>query len=499
MSLFSRAFTVTRILCFLMVVSPSAWVLGQQPSMQLVIEQYRQQYFELALDLLVTIDPSEPDYAYYHGLIHYQLFNFEQALPSLLQANQVRPNDAALLQALTDVYRADQQWSAAAGYAQRLVDVGEHQQGFFLLGKIERGRNNHAAALTHFIHAAEGENTRIAQQAALAAAEIHYRNENSDLARAIILEGISLNPDSFDAYSLRQLHQNVPLQETQKLHVSLGYRLEYDDNVALVPSIGQLPGSPVIISDESDVRHVLTADVTYHQPLGNGLVAFGEAHLAHNRQFELSLFDQTSINLVAGIGGSWNGLGWRLPVEYDLQRFDGSRFLTTWSVLPGIYYKPSDDWMLHLFARLGEIDDHQVISPIEDQGGNLSRLGIFVYGRLTDDLSLRGIVEAGDNNADGLNWQRNEARVYAYLEYAFNSRWTAGAGVQYQRLDFDNVNDVFQVRRDDDINEAFVSVAYQLDRHWELRAQASRVQQDSTIDVLSYNRNVFSLGLTWEY
>ncbi len=499
MNRFNSAYAATRLLWFLIVISLSLPVISQQSSMQQVIEQYQQQYFELALERLESVSPSEPDYAYYRGLIHYQLFDFGQALPWLMDAQQRRPTDKALLQALTDIYRANQQWQAAIGYAQQLVASGQPQLGHFLLGKIEHSQSRYDQALPHFMLAADGVDQRVAQQAALAAAEIHYQNGRSEQAQAIAQRGIQLNPDSFDAYSLSQLKHTAPVSESNNFSLSLGYRLEYDDNVALVPEFGQVPGAPVVVSGQADARQVLTADVSYYKSLGSGLLLFSEAHLAHNRQLDLNQFDQTSINLVAGIGGSWGRFGWRLPLEYDLQRFDGEKFLSSLSLLPGIYYRPTDQWLLHLFARLGDVDDQQINRPAEDQGGDLSRIGLFVYGKPTDKLTLRAIVEAGNNDADGVNWERDETRAYAYLEYQMNSRWTAGAGVQYQQLEFDNIHDVFLIRRDDEIKQAFVSLAYQFNNHWELRAQASRVEQESNIDTFSHDRNVLSLGMTWEY
>jgi hypothetical protein len=109
---------------------------------------------------------------------------------------------------------------------------------------------------------------------------------------------------------------------------------------------------------------------------------------------------------------------------------------------------------------------------------------------------LRVLFEAFHVDTRGRNWERDEYNLLVEASYSWSPRLNTGLGFQLTKRDFDNIHDVFLVRRHDEAYELFASVNYRLYKNWELNLQAARVNWDSNIDIYKYPRTVVALGLS---
>ena len=275
-----------------------------------------------------------------------------------------------------------------------------------------------------------------------------------------------------------------------------GYRLDYDDNVALYPDDEAFfPGN----ADEEDFRHVLFGDLWYRKGFGKNLRFFSELHASHSIHQDYSEYDLTRINVVAGLGGSYAHWGWRVPVEYTHDRFDGETYRDTWAATPGFYIHLPGGLQSHFYGRFREDDYDFSPSPSEDRSGETTGAGLLLVGALSDHWFVRIFGESDEIDADGRNWDRDEWRAYAQVEYSPTPAWTLGAGYGYQEAEFENIHDVFLQPREDETSKTFASLTYRFARRWLIRAQVTFVDQESTLPVYTYDRTVISLGVNIDF
>jgi hypothetical protein len=313
-------------------------------------------------------------------------------------------------------------------------------------------------------------------------------------AKALAQEAVDLDPTTFEAdFLMTQLRQLD--QATQPFKVDFGYRYEHDSNAPLVSD------DAVVASGQSDWRHVLMGDVLLEHNLGNGLQVFGEAHLYQSLYHDLDELNLTQQNYVASLGWSEPRFGLRLPVEYTELRQDGDAQLQQWTVSPGVYYQVWETATLYGFGRFDSNDYNEDIeSPAEDRSGTSRSLGLlFRWGLPATGSRLRVLLEAGRNDADGRNWDGDWLSIYLYGTYRVLEKLRLGLGFDYQDFDYDNVHDVFLVKRDDEVYSVYASLSYLLAKGWELQLQAAYQDGDSNIDVFSFERTVFSMGFGWRY
>lgn len=429
------------------------------------------------------------------ALARFHLHDFESALPRVLSLLEKFPDDLDLNRAslvmLTVLMRTEEAHRQVA----RLQSMGDSDFASLYQARllVQEGDAEGAEALLHDL--LEAPDAALAQEAAeqlivLLQGSARYRE-----VPPIAGQALARDPESFRAYWFEQF----TLENQRALRpydISLGYRIDYDDNVALLPDQqGLIFGNP----DEDDYRHVLFADLLYRRVLNRHLMLFAEGHFSHSAHQDLSEFDFTRVNLLAGLGGSSSGWGWRVPVEFGHDRFDGSSFRDTWAVTPGAYLNVWGGLASHLYLRYRSEDYERSVSLSEDRSGETVGGGVLLAGKLGERWFLRLFAEADDVDADGRNWDREEWRVHTQAEFSPVPSWSIGAGFQYQEADFDEVHDVFLVRRSDETSQAFASLSYWFRERWQLRAQVTFAEQQSNLQIYDYDRTVVSLGISRDF
>lgn len=429
------------------------------------------------------------------ALAQFEMHNFESALPRVNGLIEASPADrelnrAALVMLVTLGRGGEAELRAAA-----LDAAGDSDFADLYRARLRIRNGDPDGAETLLRPLLDARDSDLAQEAGGELITLLQSEGRYGEVPAVAGRALARDPLSFSAYRLEQ----YTLENQQALRpfdFSVGYRLEYDDNVALLPDQqGLIFGVP----DEEDYRHVLFADLMYAKSLGHHLTFFSEGHVSHSLHQDLDQYDFTRINLLAGLGGSYASWGWRLPVEYTHDRFDGNSFRDSWAVTPGAYLDLWGGLQSHVYLRFQTDDYDRRVSPSEDRSGDSAGGGLLLVGKLGERWFIRAFAEADDIDADGSNWDRQEWRAQASADFQFAANWALGAGFRYQEADFDEIHDVFLARRKDETSLAFASLSYWFREHWQFRAQASYVDQKSTLAVYEFDRTVISLGVSYDF
>lgn len=426
------------------------------------------------------------------GLTQFHLLDYAAARPLLGQALQRAPDDRSVRLALVEVLLAYDEadealellqpalaadaaraWLLAGRVHAELEQPEQAREAFARAVRLDRGQWLAAQRGLALLAAASGETTRVAEIAA--AVE----------ARA---------PNSFEAFELRELAQQRG-QPVPPLRWSAGYRLESDSNVALDPDD---PAVVLDVADEADIRHVLSADLNGHLSLSGRWSLFAEAHLYHGAHQDLNDYDQTRQNYVLSLGWSGARYGVRLPLELTWNHLDGENYRTAQALTPGAYVTFDNGVLLYGYGRYLINDYDEAVDAAEVRSGELGAAGaVLVWPLAGDRLQLRLSAEAGHDATDGANWERDELALGIHMDFEPAPSWRLGLGYTARKHDYDNLHDVYLVRREDEAGTWFAEARYAITPSWELLLQGTQVDWGSNIDIYDYERRVLALGVRW--
>ena len=460
--------------------------------------EYQRQNYEEALVLLSRAYQRAPnaETARYLGLTHYHIPDYDLAAPPLKQALRHYPEDAEVLSALANISLTSGDSAAAESFIEAYSGAHPEANELHLLrGRLHAARGDYPAASESFSQAMRGTDV-FAREAGVALVELHLAHAQYARARRAAERLARIAPDS-----LALLHARaMPLTNAAKrpvLNASLGYRYEYDSNVVLGPN--NMP-SIVGLKEQSDKRHVITADLRARYDFSPQWSAFAEGHVYQSKHADLSEYDETRVSAVASLGWEGGNFGARLPIEAEIIRVDSEQYSRSLTLAPNVYWKAPGGLIAQGFIMLSDQEYEERVAPIEERSGDVRGAGmLLIMPVLNEHGQIRLLVERLRHEANGDNWQRDETRLQARMTYRFTPAWRAGLGFELEREEFDNIHDVFITRRDDEGKTVFVEIIYVLDDKWQIRLIGSRGEHDSNIDVYGYERDVISLGISWKY
>ncbi len=456
-------------------------------------QAYQAQHWEEAARILQQLTLDE-DGAILLALALYRQQDFDAALPRIQEALQTAPDHLDLNRAQAEILIADRQWDQARNAIGKLQDLGAADEAAFHLARIDAAEGNIRSAEAGYRRLLTAADPALAQRAGAELVEMLQVAGNHRQAYRYAAQSSARDPDSFLSHRFEKIRPGST-EPARPLRYGYGYRVEYDDNVALLPDNFFVFGN----TDDDDIRHVLHGDLIYRKPLGQHFSFFAEGHLSQSIHHDNSRFNLTRASAVAGVGQSWQRWGWRLPLEYRHDRFDGDAFSSTAVVTPGIYLKLAGELFLHFYGRYEDHDFDQVITTFDDRSGDTEAYGVLLSGRISPRWGLRSFVEHNDIDTDGSNWVREELRAYAFADYQLSPAWRIGFGARYVDADFDNLIVPFIQSRDDEGWDYYASINYRFRNQWRVRAQLTVVDHDSTLPLYEYDRNVLSFGISRDF
>lgn len=467
-------------------------VQSQEYGLDAAARAYSERDWPSVIELLGT-SPTSIENKRLLGLAYFHQQNLDQALPLLQQVALNNPDDSEVVRVLLESSFVRQDYAIAKKVLSQRSNQNDDLSIYAARIAVAEGDSESADAI--FGTLLQSSDSSVAQDAAADYIDYLQQQRRYEKAYSVALAAIERDPDSFLSYRFRQINKVLDQPKENPWRFNFGYRFEYDDNVALLPDAL----SPTGDQDDSDFRHVATADVIYQKRLGGHWLLFAEGRGSQSIHHQSSEFDFTGLNALLGTGQAYDDWGWRLPVEISHDRFDGDSFSTTFTTSPGVYFKVAKKLYTHLYGRLANSDFDQVAFPEDDRSADIYGGGLLLTGNITQRWTVRSIVEYLDYSADGSNWDRQEAQAYFYTEYGLSRAWSVGAGARYTDIEFDNINLPFLVQRDDESVEYFLSSTYQVAQGWYMRAQLTFVDNQSNIEVFDYQRLVTSLGLSWQF
>ena len=244
------------------------------------LDAYNQQRWEDAVSLLQSVQrDAQGDHLL--ALAYYKSQDIDAALPAIRNALEASPGDPELTGALLDILIADRLYEEAQATNDALAASGLEAQAQFGRARIAAAKSENRVATGILEDLVDSAEPALAQESASLLIELLIADEQAGRAFDVAQRAIARDPDSF--YSFRFSKMQPVDDSSRGVRYILGYRLEFDDNVALLPDeTGGLFGT----TGEEDTRHVLTADILYRKSFAGNWSFFAEGHLSQSNTIQ---------------------------------------------------------------------------------------------------------------------------------------------------------------------------------------------------------------------
>lgn len=273
------------------------------------------------------------------------------------------------------------------------------------------------------------------------------------------------------------------------VYVKLGRR--YDDNIPLDPEDTE------IFTEESDWGTHFYFAGRYDFP------AWGRFRAgAGYRHYWMVYDDLDEYNLSGGIAhlhGDWNAAPFIFRMTYEPAYYwsDGDSYLRRHRLGPDLFWRAT----ARLTARLGYRYSDNDYFIYEDRSGHdqvaFSELHFTV---LDGGGRVYGRLEYEDRSAEAADREYGQWRAGLGASFALPWKMEAGVLGEYQAKNYDAVDRVFGVEREDDRYSLFLSLSRPLFFEWlGILGEYRHMWNESNINDYEYTRNQFTLSVTADF
>ena len=439
-------------------------------------------------------EPDNPYYHHYLGKTFLETKRPEAAVEALEAAWKLNRTVSGLQFDLAMAYyEAGRYAEAEELFADLVAQDPKFILARYYLGMSYFKQDRYGQALSPLLQAGE-ENESIRDNSYYFAGISHYKTGEPEeaLGRLGYVESRATSEKLRE--SARQWQEVIRREQAKNapynIYIKLG--LEYDDNVRLDPI------NEDIFSDESDMA--ATVYLSWKYKFVNTLSRKLGAGYSHYQSFYQDL---TEYNLTAGIASlfyqerlspEWYVSFNFLPSYYLVDR---KKYMYRDQLSPSVLYRFDQSKGVRFSYDFTD-DDYSTEKGRSGQGHNFKVDFITTFLNRKGDLTVGAIyARQGAKHPD---YEFDLLRAHVEFSYAvpLESKLVL-RGILY-RKDYDNVDSVNNIRREDDKYSLGLELSRPLFYKW-LRVQFdySYTRNDSNIDYYSYKKNVTGLALVTEF
>jgi len=435
-------------------------------------------------------EPDNPYYHYFLGKTYLKTKRPEDAIMALEAAWKLNPDISGLQFDLAMAYyeagryaRAEELFSDLVAQDPTIV------MARYYLGMAHFKQDNYGLALDPLLRAGE-ENESIRDNSYYFAGISHYKSDEPDKALEKLHYVESQGVSEKLRQSARQWQEVIRSQQARSarynLYLKLG--LEYDNNVRLDPLNADL------FADEGD--YATTAYFSARYKFVNALnrkVGIGYSHY-QTLYRELSEFD-----LIASVVSLFyqerlsRELYLSLQYHPSIYWLDDNRYLRRQQMRSTLLYRLDDTkgiWFSYDFTD----NDYYTDMGRNGQSHDFSVDFFSMLFNKKADLSLgAGYGHHGSRHPD---YEYDLLRTHFEFSYALPLEWKLILKGNWDRKDFDNIDSVNNLQRQDDKFSAGLELSRPLSYKWLLvQCEYRYTRNDSNIGYYSYEKNVTGLSL----
>ncbi|NOX24950.1 MAG: tetratricopeptide repeat protein [Deltaproteobacteria bacterium] len=516
------------LVCLMMILGPALVMAGpvnDDPTVQSLLRQavaqYKLENYEEAVPILLKahkIAPDNTSVAYFLGLSYKQIPDIAKAIYFFRQSVTGRPR---IKEGLPELINA---LCIAKGKGTKLLDEASkwlalaERDGLmpaadiaFMKGRILAKKNMTAEAIGQYKRAMRL-NPKLRQSANFQIAMQYVRSRDLKKARDMFKAAITLDPLSDMASFARQYESALEqrLEMMKPLHITFSAFYQYNDNM-LNDAVDHRRYSPTITDDRS---LNLTPTVRFdYSPNTTKPWLFNAAYTAsaNINQKHSNTNDTIANDITITPGYSWGRSSLNLSLEYThiMKKNPGmAAYLGTLKMGPMFRRVLNKTQILEVYGGYFKNDYADAfLSPDGDRnsrGYNAYISWVWLYMK-QGFFNMR--LDYSNENTKGDWFDNSSWRVSGNISYPLTAKVKLQASTIFTRtrydhpsleLDFITITTAARKRHDNLLRSSF-GISWACAKRTSLIGQFTRVDSDSNIGQYSYRQNMVSLGLEYRY
>ncbi len=473
-----------------------------QSSLEKGVVLYQKENYDEALLQLKKArqeDPASTRAAFYLGLTYKKMEDYKSARIHLEDAMSRDPKiKEALLELVEVLYQLNRLNEAKKWIAVSEALAYKPAQTTFLKGMVLAKAGDNDTALTAFAKSEELD-SKLKQAADYQIGMIHLAQKRMDTAQKAFQDVLSVDPNSdLAVYADEYMKAIARRQEAEKnFRGSAGVFAEFDTNVILEPA--DLP-SVEILSDQKDWREVVTSSLEYIKRYGQTFdLRFQYNFYLANEQ---DLCDYNMHSHTWGIVPNWyhERVVLSVPMQYNYTWVAHKAFLSTFYATPMFSAQLSSSQMAQASCRIQGLDYLRSTTPDENRTGPRVVPGaawFYFYAQNKGFVSLR--YEMDITMARGNNWDYLGNRLNASVVIPIFDRLKVTQVGDLFIQGFDHTHSVYDEKRDDVVWTFSTLLGYTIVKNLEAQLRYTYVKDNANIRLYNYNRDVFSMGMVYQF
>ena len=477
------------------------------------IELYRQKAYEKAVEVLIRARkevPTSTTAAFFLGLAYKQVLDYPNAAKQFRDAVTLTPRIKEGLIELIDVLQKLGE-KENLEEARKWLEEAKKAKIFpakiaFLEGLILQKEGRFIEAVQYF-ETAKSIDPEFTQAAEFQIAISYMNAKDLKKAKERLDAAVSYNPGS-DLARFAQRYGDAldkRIDFERPVHITASVIGGYDSNVVLKP--GEATIAPNI-TDEEDyfVNPVFRFD--YTPKLKTPWLL--SANYTFNGLFYKDHADTHNLvsNSIGGISGySFGKYSLNLSANYNhiLRKNPSYKpYLQVFGLGPVFRMVPRENHLLEVFGGFFSKDfDDPPLIPEEDRDANGANAYLNWIWSLKTGAFITLRYDFAYEDANGDNWDNTAHRFAANASVPFIPQHVKDlrvqVGVQAFLQDFENLNSVFGVEREDDIYQVTAGLRWQFHRYMTLLANYRYTDANSNIAVYDYDRHLITGGVEFRY
>ena len=463
------------------------------------IGQYKHENYDEALVILGKAREENPQSslaAYYLGLTHKQLQNYDEAIANLKDAVTFSPKiKGAVLELIDCLYQLGRLDEAKRWIAEAEADGIRPAQVAFLKGLVLLKDEKLEDAVAAFRNAKELDPS-MAQASNYQIAMAYLKGKKISEAQKAFTEVVIADPSSnmanFANEYVSALSKRREAMRPWKF--SFGAAWQYDDNLVLKPDDTALASD---LSEKADSREAYTASGEYNHMFNDWLGMRGLYTFYYAKQNDLGFYDTLVNNFILQPTLYLKNALLTFPSGYAHTLVNDKAYLSS-PTTSGVYnFMPDKSNMGQSFIRYQNHD--YLWAPVtadENRDGNNLTGGIGWYTFFAGNKGFVNFRYALDKDwTKGNNWEYwgNRVSAAALLPLSEKLNFTVSGDIFFQ--DFSKSHTVYHVYRKDTVYTVSALAAYKIYKDSEIQLQYTHVNDTSNISIYQYTRNIYSVGV----
>lgn len=269
-----------------------------------------------------------------------------------------------------------------------------------------------------------------------------------------------------------------------------------EDEFIDIPLIGQ-----VLLFDESrqveSVYYDLNATLSYLSPISKTSTWYVSTNLNHVQFEDPIATSRTFLSASLGYSKTFSHFSTNTSVFYRPLWLEEEKFLDYFGVSANLTVPVNSHVQVGIDASYA-IERYDQNEALDKDQIALNPFVQYVGKRSSHKLSIRYAIDSGEVEVNDLVSRDLYGVGYRWL-HQISAKWLGTLSTEYLEADYDDINPLFELFRDDEQFRFDLGLDYLTADAWKWKVRFSHIDNSSTVSIFDYQRNKIWLGVEYVF